>query len=162
MAGETYLLTDNVDGRGFDRKMARETSDGSAHQPIATTIGGFIDPSFFQETGMTALVAGFDIDAGDQVYIHTDGKARKADADSFLAAVGFAPAAILQNETGYVIFQDGAINNALTGLNPGKDYYLDASGAVTDSVPTANMKQYVGTALTASLLKQSWDPPVNL
>ena len=161
------VLQDNSSGRGFTRITAVETNPGNANQIIATTTGGYIDSSFFAESGQVTLVASEAIAAGNQVNINSsDGTVRKANAASGLAAVGFAPSVILQAASGVIYLQDGAVNNQLLALTPGLDYFLSDSspGAITSVIPTTvgHLKQYVGTALSTTTLKQSWDGPLVL
>ena len=160
------ILQNNASGRGLTGLQTISSNDSTADKIPATTTGGFLSPTFFQESGIYTLPVSEAILAGSQVNVWDDSgtlKVRNASGPANLEAHGYAPSAI-PSGSGQIIFQDGAINPAITTptLVVGKDYYVGAAGVVTDTPPTTNMKQYVGTAISTSLLKQSWDIPVFL
>lgn len=69
-------------------------------------------------------------------------------AHGFVIAAATAPAVV----TVYLI---GALNNALTGLVIGTDYYLDiVAGGISATPPSAsgNIVQYIGTAESATAI----------
>jgi hypothetical protein len=143
----------------------------TADSIVATGADGKIDISF--------LPAGVGVDtktvttsealaAGDFVNFHISSgiKARKADgssagkdADGFvLAAVGSAGSAL--------VYLRG-INNQVTGLTPGEDYFLSVTtpGGSQDAAPTANgqVSQRLGKALSATeLMFQDGAPAIAL
>jgi len=82
-------------------------------------------------------------------------RARKADSLSASGAKktdGYALVATDQGDP-VAVYRDG-VNDALSGLSPGLDYYMGPSGTVTATEPTASGQtaQYVGKALSATAL----------
>lgn len=112
------------------------------------------------------MVASETLAAGDVVNVWDDSgtrKARKADAtNTGKPACGFVLAGVTSGETATVYFSGE--NSSVTGLTLGSAYYLSAAtpGAVTATAPTTagNVRQYVGRAVSATLLVVQIGDPV--
>ena len=132
----------------------------SANQLVATNASGVIDASFMPAgVGQDIIVvpASEAIASGGIVNLWNNSSACNArNADSATAACGkkasgFVLAAVAANASASV-YRSGQ-NTGLTGLTPGGDVWLGASGAVTQTVPaetSGTTAQLLGTAVSAT------------
>lgn len=127
---------------------------------VATGADGKIDVSFLP-AGVGAdtkvITTSEALSAGDFVNFHSSSgiKARKADGAAVgKDADGFVLAAVTSGGSATVYLR--GINNQVTGLTPGEDYFLSVTtpGGVQDAAPTANgqVSQRIGKALSATEL----------
>lgn len=141
----------------------------AANQIVATNAAGVIDPSFLPAGIGADIVTGTASEAlagGALVSFYTNAGAfsvRNADAGTPTAgkrASGFVLAAVASGSVASV-YRSG-MNTQLSGLTPGADYFLGATGAVTANPPTASgtTSQYIGTALSATVLDVQIQPPI--
>lgn len=137
---------------------------------VATGADGKIDVSFLP-AGVGAdtkvIVASEALASGDWVNIHISSgiKVRKADATTAGKRVqGFVLANVLSAGNATVYLR--GINNALSGLTPGSEYFLSTTpGAASLTVPstTGNLIQPIGPALSATeLLYTDGQPAVEI
>lgn len=129
------------------------TSAGAAdaNKIVQTDASGKIDPTLLPDLDSATKVAGEALSAGDFVHIlDTTGEIVKADATNGRPAHGFVKDAIAAAASGVVNFE--GTNAGLSGLTPGKRYYLDAAGAVTLTPKSASgeLHQYLGTSCSAT------------
>ncbi|NLV96894.1 MAG: hypothetical protein GX043_06120 [Desulfovibrionales bacterium] len=131
-------------GPGSAGKLLAYGEDGRIHI-TALPPGIGVDANIF--------VASEALSAGDFVNIHDDSgtaKCRKADNSNGREADGFVTEAVSSSGEATVYPLDGT-NNEMTGLSPGKKYWLGVSGAVISEPlnPTTNPNkicQYLGKA----------------
>lgn len=110
-----------------------------------------------------SFTAGENIDAGDFVYVFSDGMVYKADNSSpDTAAVGFAPASITSAASGLILVN--GLNAAMSSLTPGVTYALDLTGGVTtlDLLPTTpgTIIQVLGVGITVSSMMVDIQPAI--
>lgn len=142
---------------------------GDADKLIATNAQGKLDPTFLpagigaatvSATATEALAAGDFV----EIYASSGSKCRKADAATLKRAKGFVLAAV-SNGAVATIYPLGEVNNQLSGLTPGGEYFLSlTAGGVTTSAPatTGQLYQYLGTAVSATELQTIADLAVEL
>lgn len=140
------------------------TGVGDAGKVVNLDANGKLDTSLLpagvgQEYEL--IVASEALAAGDFVNVYDDAgtpKVRKADASSInTEANGFVLAAVALNGTATVYFE--GTNNQLTGLTPGKTYFLsETSGVATLTAPSTAgaIVQVVGRS--AGTTKISFEP----
>ncbi len=136
---------------------------------VATNAAGTIDPSFMPAgfgadvvtaTASEALAAGAIVNLWSNA-----GAAAARNADSGTGAAGKKASGFVQSAvaSGAIanVYRTG-MNTGLTGLTPGSDYYLGASGAVTITPPSTSgtTSQYVGTAISATVLDVQPQTPI--
>jgi len=152
-------------------KKATTTSSGTtdAGKIVALSSDGKLDSSLLPaEAGSNAisLPAYEDLSAGDFVNIFDDGsgpKVRKADASTDKPAHGY----VLSNATAgnnVTVYFDGH-NTQLTGLTPGKYYFLSDTtpGDVSDAPPsTGYISQKVGVAISSTTIDVEISAPIEL
>lgn len=139
-------------------KVVMTGSDGLLHASIMP-VGIGADTS--------SIVASETLAAGDIVNIWNDGgteKVRKADAtaegkeaNGFVLS-GFASAATA------LVYHEGKITG-LSGLTPGARYYLQTTpGTIGTTAPSTagNVSQYIGTAVSATVLAFEHDEPITV
>ena len=154
MAAPKYVT---LVGGALQRVVAAVTS--AADSLVATGADGKLDVSLMP-AGIGAdtktLTTSEALSAGDFVNIHASSgvKVRKADAATGKQADGFVLASATSGGT-VVVYLRG-VNNAVTGLTPGEDYFLSVStpGGTQDAAPTTNgqTSQLLGKALSATEL----------
>ena len=155
MAAPKYLT---LVGGLIQRVVAAVTS--TADSLVATGADGKIDISFLP-AGIGAdtkvITTSEALAAGDFVNLHVSSgiKARKSDgAVVGKKADGFVLANVTSGGTATVYLR--GINNQVTGLTPGEDYFLSTTtpGAAQDTAPTTNgqVSQLLGMALSATEL----------
>jgi hypothetical protein len=109
-------------------------------------------------TGMTAeMLAGGTIGALDAVCIHSvtqEVVIADASAVATARAIGFAPAAITDTETGTILLQGTVRDDTWTWTPGGAIYLSETGGSVTQTVPTTSgaFVQVVGVALSPVLM----------
>lgn len=109
-------------------------------------------------TGMTAeMLAGGTIGAMDAVCIHSvtqEVVIANAGAVATARAIGFAPAAITDTETGTILLQGTVRDDTWTWTPGGAIYLSETGGSVTQTVPTTSgaFVQVVGVALSPVLM----------
>jgi hypothetical protein len=109
-------------------------------------------------TGMTAeMLAGGTIGAMDAVCIHSvtqEVVIADASAVATARAIGFAPAAISDTETGTILLQGTVRDDTWTWTPGGAIYLSETGGSVTQTVPTTSgaFVQVVGVALSPVLM----------
>lgn len=142
---------------------------GDAGKIIALDAGGKLDPTLFPAGfGEDALLidASENLAAGDKVNIWNDGGSsavRKADASNGRIAHGFTLVAVTSGNPA-TIYGLGQINDQLSGLTIGDDYFLGAAGAVTDTFvhSPGYVVQYLGTAHSATAMRFVQSTPIVL
>lgn len=142
---------------------------GQANKIPALDLSGRLD-STMMPTGIgaeTSIVPSFGaLAAGDLVNVFNDSgvmKARKADASNAVApANGFVLAATADTENATVYW--GGLNNAVTGLTPGKHYLSTTAGASNHVAPSTagNVVQIVGIAVSSTVLNFNPQDPILL
>ena len=156
---------------GVIKIFAAATTGGatSAGQIPQLDANGLLTPNMFPAgTGndIVTVPASEALSAGAIVNLwNNSGVANARNADSATAsagkkASGFVLAAVTSGNQASV-YRSG-MNTQLTGLTPGADYFMGASGAVTTTAPTASgtTSQYVGTAVSATVLDVQPQTPV--
>ena len=103
-----------------------------------------------------AIQASEALAAGDfvEIYSSSGAKCRKADAQTPREAKGYVLAAALQGADAQVFFL-GGVNDKLSGLVPGEDYYLSLTpGGVSSVAPsgTGQALQSLGVAVSPTSL----------
>jgi hypothetical protein len=160
MAAKKYLQN-HPTAPGYQEKSATDSSAGAgnAGDIVALDGAGKLNINLFPTglgTPSQAEVAGEDLSAGNKVYYNTtDGnKMYKADADAVAKkAVGFVLTSALTGAAVTVYFE--GINDQLSGLTKGADYYLSTTaGGVTPTKPSTagQIVQYLGTAISTTAL----------
>lgn len=142
---------------------------GDADKMIATDATGKIDMSFMPAgigAASVSIPATENLAAGDfvEIYASSGAKCRKADATTLKRADGFVLAAVTSGNPA-TIYPLGELNNQLSGLTPGSDYFLSlTAGGVTTTAPSATgqLYQYLGNAVSATELITSSDLAVEL
>jgi hypothetical protein len=106
--------------------------------------------------------------AGDfvDIYVSSGVKCRKADVSaSGKIADGFVRAAFTTGNPATIYF-GGSLNDQLTGLTPGLDYYCDPTtpGGVTSSAPSTGgqVLQKVGVAVSSTVIPVQFGPAILL
>ncbi len=141
----------------------------TANSVVATNASGTIDPSFFPAgfgADVVTATASEALAAGAMVNIWNNAgavAARNADSGTGSAGKktsGFVLAAVASGTVAN-IYRSG-MNTSLTGLTPGADYFMGASGAVTTTPTSASgtTSQYVGTAVSATVLDVQPQTPI--
>ncbi len=140
---------------------------GDAGKIPALNSSGKIDITMMPSgvgTPTQSMTAGETLAAGDFVYINTSDSNRiyKADADAIgKKAIGYVLAAASVAASVTVYFE--GINDQLSGLTVGSDYFLSATaGGVTTTVPSSagQIAQYLGTAISATAIPFKFSPPI--
>ena len=105
--------------------------------------------------------------AGDFVNIYDNSgtiSVRKANAtDATKPANGFVKSAVASGANATVYFE--GINNALTGLTVGSQYFLSTTaGAITTTAPSTsgNIVQYIGTPHATTAIRFEPEAPVTI
>jgi hypothetical protein len=159
-----YILTD--DGR-FETYKGKSVSSGAADAGEVVVMGanGKLDPTLFGNgfgPDCVTATAGEAINGGDVVYFSATGTILKADATSpAKAAQGYVLAAVANGEQGTVYFDE--TNSSVTGLTPGRTYYLSTTpGKLTATPPTAtgSVVQAIGFSITPTSLHVGLGNPV--
>lgn len=153
-------------GAGFRNVVISALSGGSAAAAnllVQTGADGFIPDSFLHPALVSApipLPAAVNIAAGKEVNIFNNNgtiSVQLADATASppLRSDGYVLAAAASGNTAQV-YRRGGVNNALSGLTAGADYYLGAAGNVTTTQNTTpgQLDQYIGYATSATALDQ--------
>lgn len=88
--------------------------------------------------------------------------ARNADNSNNRQADGFVPRGVSSGGTVAVQYHD--VNDGVTSLTIGTDYYLGTGGAVTATAPTAtgSLVQYLGRATSPTALRVRVGPVIEL
>lgn len=146
---------------------------GDAGKPVGLDAAGKLDasvmPAGFGQNTKTATANGA-LSARDLVYIEAAGTMAKADATTEgKEAIGFVSAAVSNAAVG-TIYLTGNNITGLSGLTPGKKYYLsttpglmvDDTAAPVTGGSTGNVVQEVGTALSATELAFEPEQPITL
>lgn len=151
---------------GYIQVEATTTSAGAgdAGEIVALNGSGKVDITMMPSgvgTPTQSETAGENLSAGDFVYYNTSdsNKIYKADADAIAkAAVGYVLSSASTSAAVTVYFE--GINDQLTGLTKGLNYYVSATaGGVTTTKPSTpgQIVQHVGVAIstTAIAFKQT-------
>jgi len=156
MAKERVIKLTNDGKRKAQSGIEKSTGTGDAGKFVVTTSTGRLDESIMPVgfgDEVKILEATEPITAGKYVNIYNVagvGKIRNADASTGKKADGFIVEGVAIGAT-VKVFTEG-INNALTGLTPGADYYLSSTnpGEATTIPPTStgNILQRIGKALS--------------
>jgi len=140
------------DGAGRGENMTSEVehyADGSLRPPT-----GPDDIGALPRAREAALPASEAIDAGQLINIFNDGgvaKARLADQSDSREAHAWATNFAQAGDA--VIFRShGSVNDRMSGLTPGSEYYLAEDGGVDTSTGSDPISQKVGVALSATEL----------
>jgi hypothetical protein len=168
MAGNKYLTSANG---VLTQVAATQTSSGSANagQIPALTAAGLLDISLMP-VGIGAeadtIVASETIAAGAFVNIWSNAgviSVRNADATASKPAHGFVLAAV-SSAANATVYRVGQLNNSLTGLTIGVNYFLGAVGAVTSTVPTGTgtISQILGVPISTTSMAFEPQPPITL
>ena len=168
---DKYISFDRTTGR-LKEKEATVTSSGASDAGKIVALGsdGKLDssvmPAGYGEATIS-LPAYEDLSAGDFVNIFDDGgttKVRKADASSNKPAHGYVLDSVTSGNNVTVHF-DGH-NTQLTGLTPGKYYFLSATtpGGVSDTPPNTagHIAQRLGVAISDTTIDVEIDDPIEL
>lgn len=147
---------------------ATSLGPASALRPLLLNASGVVDttalpPGVSADVKIVTAVEA--LTAGNYVQTYYDGTAsamrvRKADNSNGRAADGFVLDTVALGVAVRVYF-DG-INNALTGLTAGTEYWLGVVGAPTATPPGSGVSQYLGKAQSVTELPFSWAEPVYL
>lgn len=171
MAAPKYLA--RVNGVATSRSAAAVGGASSIETVVSTNTSGVIDASFLPAgIGMDIVVvpASEALSAGAQVNLYqsngTGNPTNARNADSATGAAGkrtdgFVLTAVASGNNASV-YRSG-MNTALTGLTPGLDYWMGASGAVTSTIPpetAGTTAQRLGKAVNATTLDEQIEPPV--
>lgn len=171
MAAPKYLA--RVNGVSTSMSAAQLGGAAATNQVVSTNASGVIDASFLPAgIGMDIVVvpASEALSAGAQVNLFasagTGNPTNARNADSATGAAGkrcdgFVLAAVASGNNASV-YRSG-MNTALTGMTPGVDYYLGASGAATSTIPpeaAGTTAQRLGKAVNATTLDEQIEPPV--
>ena len=161
-----------VNGESSEAKsVSISTGASDADKLISTDTDGKINISLIP-SGLGAdnksIIASEGLGNGDKINLWSDTgvlKMRKADAATNKRADGFILASVTTGAAGLCFFS--GINNQLTGLTIGADYYLSDSvpGGITATPVTAadnKILQKVGRALSATELLFEPGPVVHL
>lgn len=133
---------------------------GSAGKGVALNSSGQIDSTMLPETQVVSVVTSENLAAGAMVNIYSNaGTATARNADNTAVAKkahGFTISAVTSPAAATVVLGDG-VNNGVSGLTVGSEYYLGTTGAVVvgASIPTAtgSFVQRIGVARTATELE---------
>lgn len=169
-AGKIPALDTN--GRLTDSVMSRAVTvtsagAGDAAKLVALDGGGKLDstlfPAGFGEDTLL-LTASEALTAGDFINIWDDAgttKMRKADSSNARMAHGFVLAAVSSAATG-TAYGLGQINDQLSSLTGGTNYFLGTAGAVTTTVPSTagHIVQYLGTPHSATAMRFVQSTPI--
>lgn len=130
-----------------------DPSFGAVALGASGAVSGFL-PVLNSEGATTATAGSTSIPAGSMIYLDGSGLIQLADNTTPAKATGFSPVAISSSTPGTVVIGNGP-NAGVTGLTPGVDYYLDAAGAVSATVPSTpgQILQKVGFAQSATKLQ---------
>lgn len=141
----------------------------TASSLVATNASGTIDPSFFPAgfgNDIVTATASEALAAGALVNIYNNsGAVAVRNADSATGAAGKKTSGFVQSSVASgaaaSIYRTG-MNTGLTGLTPGADYYMGASGAATVTPPSTSgtTSQYIGTAVSATVLDVQPQSPI--
>lgn len=106
---------------------------------------------------VSLIVASEALTAGDWINIYNNAgtiNVRKADNSNSRRAHGFVRANVSSAATA-TVYGTGELNDQLTGLTLGAEYFLDTAGAETSTVPTASgsLVQGLGVAETTSAIR---------
>ena len=170
MAGNAYV---DVVAGVFTKVPATQVSAGAgnANQIVALTAAGVLDSTVLPPgvgANTKPALTSEALAAGNLVNVYSNAgvvTVRKADATTpGKRANGFVLAAFGAATTATVYFGH-QLNNAITGLTPGTDYFLNTTaGGVTTTSPTTvgQVSQFVGTATAAGELEFAPGPAVSL
>lgn len=171
---DKYLINDGTKLKQIEATVA-STGVAQAGKIPALAADGKFDPSLMPAgfgDDAKAFPASEDLAAGDKVNVFNDAgtpKVRKANcaAGSQYIAHGFVKAAALSGDNVTVYFE--GVNDALSGLAAGGEYYIDIANPgkvalVTDMTPAAgDLLQRVGNAISATELSfEAAFPPVEM
>lgn len=166
MAAKKYLGYNATTGRAA-QVQATDASAGVANAGDLVALGaaGRLDQSMMPigvgpETA--TLVAGETLSAGQFVWVNSaDGKAYKADRSNGREADGYTILGAAAAANVVVYFE--SINDAVTGLTPGKTQYLSTAGGTTETPPTtAGLVQTLGKALSSTAMSVELGDPIEL
>ncbi|MHA1873138.1 MAG: hypothetical protein ACTSVB_03395 [Candidatus Heimdallarchaeaceae archaeon] len=168
---DKYISFDRTTGRLKEVEATVQSSGSSdAGKIVALGSDGKLDSSVLP-AGMgedtIALPAYEDLSAGDFVNIFQDGgttKVRKADASSNKPAHGYVLNSVSAGNNVTIHF-DGH-NTQLTGLTPGKYYFLSDTtpGGVSDTPPSTagHIAQKLGVAINDTTIDVEIGDPIEL
>lgn len=170
MSVQSYITLDNVGRQVRRTALTSSTGPGSAGEIVALDVDGKIHlsmlPQIVSGQNVVTVPAGELLAAGNFVSLISDSGTLKAynsiATSPVKPAIGFV---LLNTNPGDMVdvYVSAAANDKLSGLVPGKAYYLSplAAGGVTDSVPVdpAHFIQYLGTAVSATTLRVNVDQP---
>lgn len=164
MAGDKYLKVNTTGDAEEQASIQSSAGAGDAGKIVALNSSGLIDATMLAASGLRTMTAGEAITAGNMISVFDDSgtvKIRKADASNGRRAHGFAPSSISNGASGDVMLGDG-VNNDLSSLTLGAEYFLGAAGAVTTTVPTTagHLLQSVGVAVSATELQVVLTKPI--
>lgn len=155
---------------GYQEAATIETSAGAGSADAIPSLGpnGTLDPSFmppgitapsFVGTSTEALAAGAFVNVLDNGGTF---EVRLADNTNGRFAHGYVKEAFGTGVATTVFSAD--INDGLSGLTAGVDYWLGAAGAVTATIPVAagTDRQYLGVATSATAMTVDIREPIAL
>lgn len=169
MAGNKYLKKGSSGFPTEEASVDTSAGAGDAAKIVALNSSGKVDITMMPSgvgTPTQSMTAGENLSAGDFVYINTSdaNKIYKADADAVgKKAIGYVLASASTDASVTVYFE--GINDQLSGLTLGADYFLSATaGGVTTTQPSSagQIVQYVGTAISTTAIHFKFSPPIVL
>ena len=157
-------------GTGFQGVLATTLGGvANAFRIVSTGSAGVLDISLFPAgigQDVEPFPASENLAAGAQVNLWTSSGTRSARNSDASAASGGKPshgfvlAAVTSGQTA-MVYRSGGLNTSQSGLTPGANYFLGAGGAVTATQNTTSGQtdQFIGTAESATVLRQAADQP---
>lgn len=145
---------------------ATSAGAGNAGNIVVLDGGGKLDstlfpPGFGEDTLLVDATE--NLSAGSFVNLWNDsGPAlRLADASNGRVAHGFVLASVTSGQPA-TVYGIGQVNDQLSTLTPGVNYFLGTAGALTATVPTTSghYVQYLGTAHSATALRFIQSTPI--
>lgn len=168
MAAKKYI---ELNAGKLKQKQATIISTGAPNDGdlVALDSTGKLDPTVLPigvGPDVAVLLASENIGAGKYVNIWDDAgtpKARLADNSNGRDAHGFLKDAVTSGNNATVYFEGP--NDDLSGLTPGARQYLGTAGGVTETPPVspaANISQFVGIAVSATVINTDIDDCIGL
>lgn len=168
MAGNKFLKK-NANGDIEEEFSVQATAgQGDAGKVVALDADGMIDETMLRSSEVVSMVASETLAAGNIINIWDDAgtpKVRKATNTGVATkGMGFVKDNITSGATGKVYFE-GKVTG-LSGLTPGKEYFLGVAGAIVDNteLPTAasSIVQQLGKAYSATSITFEAQPIIIL
>lgn len=133
---------------------------GDAGKIVALDSAGKLDDSLFPNgigPNVSILTASENLSDGDWVNIFDDGgtpSVRRADNSNARRAHGFVTTGVSAAAPA-TVYGPGQLNDELSGLTVGAEYFLGTTGAETTTVPTAagSLVQSIGVAESATAIR---------